>query len=140
MALDNVTAKSWASSLLGIDYEVKRTANLQTALSKPGDYFALRGAALTQIQKDINEEFVKKFESLLAQNLPRADAQHRAEAWATSLYNAKLQELNLDYPASIQQLSANLLYKKGSAASGGTDYSNVAGSKPRGGRKQKLLK
>ena len=140
MALDNTTAKTWASSLLGIDYEVRRTANLQKALDSPGEYFGLRGAALVKIQGEVNDEFVKKFNALLNQNVPRADAQHRAEAWATSMYNAKLQELNLDYPASIQQLSANLLYKKGSAASGGVDYSNVAGSKPRGGRKQKLLK
>ena len=127
MALDDAAAKSWASSMLGIDYDLKRTANLQEALATPGAYYAKRGARLTKISEDINEEFAKKFSELKKQGLPKDDAQRRAEAWASALYKLKVEELDFDYPASIQQLGANLMYKSGAARTG-IDYTDAQGS------------
>ena len=127
MALDDATASTWASSMHGIDYELKRTANLQEALATPGAYYAQRGARLAAISRNINEEFAAKFRELKAQGLPKEDAQRRAEAWASALYKLKVEELDFDYPASIQQLGANLMYKSG-AAHTGVDYSDAQGS------------
>ena len=118
MALDRGTAQTWASSMLGIDYELKRTANLQLALATPGAYYTKRVEALTQIGSDIDTEFVKKFEELKKQGLPKADAQRRAESWAASLYKLRLEELDFELPASIQQLAANLQFKAGAARMG----------------------
>ena len=127
MALDESTAQSWASSMLGIDYELKRTANLQEALATPGVYYAKRGARLAKISEDINKEFASKFKELKAQGLPKEDAQRRAEAWAASLYKLKTEELDFDFPSSVQQLAANLQFKAG-VANTGVDYSNVKGA------------
>ena len=127
MALDDATAASWASSMLGIDYELKRTANLQEALATPGAYYAKRGERLTAISRDINTAFANKFRELKAQGLPREDAQRRAEAWASALYKLKVEELDFDDPASIQQLGANLMYKSGAARTG-IDYTDAQGS------------
>ena len=127
MALDDATAASWASSMLGIDYELKRTANLQEALATPGAYYAKRGERLTAISRDINTAFANKFRELKAQGLPKEDAQRRAEAWASALYKLKVEELDFDYPASIQQLGANLMYKSGAARTG-IDYTDAQGS------------
>ena len=136
-SMDDTIAASWASGALGLNYEIARSKRLAEALKEPDSYFEKRGTELGKIQTSIIAAFANKFDALKNLGVAPSDAQRRAEQYAAALYQAETQQLNLDYPASINELAANLTYKQGAASKSGLD---VATTVKRSGRKRTTKK
>ena len=137
-SMNDTIAATWASSALGLDYQINRSTSLADALEKPSDYFRKRQTAMEEIKDKINEEFLAKFKALKAAGLPPAAAQSRAETYAQGLYNIKMEDLNFTAPASINELAANMMYKQGEVQKSGLDIASaVKTGKPRRSRKAK---